>query len=150
MANEILTKGLIAAMLSYLEKANNLFLSNQMTITYTPEQKLQYLNDSFFSDTAKLLDYFKLILSKSRIIMREDISNLVDTLDKVVSYSSIILIVGLVLFLIFIRPMFINRFNQDIARIRGFFLVISHQTILQQKQLKEKFLERIDQLRELK
>jgi hypothetical protein len=61
IGNGILKSGYTAATLHFLEQANRNFLDNTLAVTYSPAQKVAYLNNAFNTQTAGIVDYFILM-----------------------------------------------------------------------------------------
>jgi len=70
--NQMLSKGLISSLLSYIESANTLFYVNQNITSYNLTKKLAFLNEIFFQDIAKMSDYFDLVYSTALIYFGTD------------------------------------------------------------------------------
>lgn len=141
ISNNILTKGYYPAALAFAEAANKLFLSNTMTVTYTLEQKLQYLNSPFFMDNLRITDYLNILYDCLWKILPLDFERFVTYYKQALILPAVILIVIILLLLILAPILFKNGMQKDIKEMRTGLSLLTFRSTMDDPQLRQQFVE---------
>lgn len=117
---------------------------------YPPALKLEYLNNSFFTDTARILNYLNMILENSIDLGREDYQEVLDYFSMLLLASSLALILAILTLLLFLRRHYIKTINYRVNEICTIFSLISFRTVIEDNQMKTYFSEKAEELNDLK
>jgi hypothetical protein len=137
MANGILLRGFFSASLNFLMVANTLLGSHPSTVGYTLQQRQQYLNDPFLTDSVKMLDYLTLVMDTAVVYLKQDLHYQTAWYTGIVVWTLLyLIIVSLISAFVFLE-IFPRYLDDDLKQIRMIFCLISCKTLAEEEPLKQ-------------
>lgn len=143
----MLTKGFIASLLNFIESANTLWYANPNTIRYNSTQRLAYLNSPFFTEVAKMGEYFDLIYDTALRLVIKDYNNLVWGYSFAITVYCSVLILWFVIVMLFFRRYYLNIVKRDILEIHSIFSLIAYESLVKNDYLKGEFAGQMEDFR---
>ena len=146
----VLTQGFKATITRYILAANQLYTNSPQTFNYNTTQRETYLNDNFFSTTVQLLDYLTLHLDWMLIEMNDTLVSKQSLYLKVWTILWSILIPLVILLYVFAGDSLLQQLRKDIRILSSCYMLISSKSIIENRKLKDYFLEHKQKFKAIK